>query len=271
MKKILIAAVAGAALLTVLVLLPKNQPSPAPQARGNENTNVAALPSPAETDVTAVGVTYGDGYLGYLVRPKAEGAYPGVVMVHEWWGLNDNIKQMARVLANEGYTVLAVDLYNGEVAQTPERARELTSGLDQAKALEQLKAAVVRLKSEGVIKVGSLGWCFGGGQSLQLSLNSPLDATVIYYGTLVTDEAKLSAIRWPVLGVFGDQDKSITVESVRAFDAALDKLGVENEIHLYPGVGHAFANPSGANYAPQETKDAWEKTLAFLKKNLQTP
>jgi carboxymethylenebutenolidase len=117
-------------------------------------------------------------------------------------------------------------------------------------------------------KVASIGWCFGGGQSLQLALHSerhPLAATVLYYGTpLVTDKQELSKIKWPVLGIFGDQDKSIPVEQIQQFKAALDADGIINEIHIYKGLGHAFANPSGPNYAPKETADAWQKTLVFL-------
>jgi carboxymethylenebutenolidase len=118
-------------------------------------------------------------------------------------------------------------------------------------------------------RIASLGWCFGGGQSLQLALNSeehPLAATVIYYGNLVNDTESLSKIKWPVLGIFGDQDQSIPVDSVMQFEQALNEIGITNEIYIYPGVGHAFANPSGDNYAPKETADAWKKTLVFLEK-----
>jgi carboxymethylenebutenolidase len=118
-------------------------------------------------------------------------------------------------------------------------------------------------------RIASLGWCFGGGQSLQLALNSeehPLAATVIYYGNLVNDRESLSKIKWPVLGIFGDQDQSIPVDSVMQFEQALNEIGITNEIYIYPGVGHAFANPSGDNYAPKETADAWKKTLVFLEK-----
>jgi carboxymethylenebutenolidase len=112
-----------------------------------------------------------------------------------------------------------------------------------------------------------LGWCFGGGQSLQLALNTerPLAATVIYYGTLVTNQTELAEITWPVLGIFGAEDQSIPVDTVNQFKAALDANAVTNEIYIYDGVGHAFANPSGGNYAPEETTDAWDKTLAFLR------
>jgi carboxymethylenebutenolidase len=128
---------------------------------------------------------------------------------------------------------------------------------------------VLYLRNHGSNQIGSLGWCFGGQQSLQLSLNEPLDATVIYYGNLVNDTALLSSIKKPVLGIFGSNDTSISVQSVAAFESSLDALNISNEIYMYPGVGHAFANPSNPNFAPNETIDAWQKTLAFLDGNLK--
>jgi carboxymethylenebutenolidase len=232
-------------------------------------------------------INYFDGSSGYLVYADTTNAtsasgqqqqqqqkLPAVVMIHEWWGLNDNIKDMADELASEGYVVLAADLYNGEVATTPDKAMQLVGTVREnpEQAISNLQSAVQYLASLPNVnssKIASLGWCFGGGQSLQLALNSeqnPLAATVIYYGNLVNDTNELSKINWPVLGIFGDQDQSIPVESVNAFEQALNETGITNEIYIYPGVGHAFANPSGDNYAPAETVDAWEKTLAFLKK-----
>jgi carboxymethylenebutenolidase len=230
-------------------------------------------------------VEYAKGSLGYLVYPSStdinatsitgqQQKLPAVVMVHEWWGLNDNIKEMADELAGEGYVVLGADLYNGEVATDPNRARELSSSVREnpQQAITNLQSAVQYLASLPNVngsRIAALGWCFGGGQSLQLALNSeqhPLAATVIYYGNLVNDTSELSKIKWPVLGIFGDQDNSIPVDSVRAFGRGLNETGVTNEIYIYPGVGHAFANPSGDNYAPQETADAWQKTLTFLDK-----
>ena len=121
-------------------------------------------------------------------------------------------------------------------------------------------------------KIASIGWCFGGGQSLQLALHSeqhPLAATVLYYGTpLITDKQELSKIKWPVLGIFGDHDLANPLPLINTFKAALDNDGITNEIIIYKGLGHAFANPSGANYAPQQTADAWQKTLIFLNKYL---
>jgi len=229
-------------------------------------------------------VNYFDNASGYLVYPTssienniiANNTFPAVVMIHENKGLNDNIKNMANLLAKEGYVILAVDMFNGEVTTDQKRASELTQAIrdNPAVAISNLKSAVTYLSSLANVnpdKIASLGWCFGGQQSLQLALNSeenPLSATVIYYGRLVTEPETLSTIQWPVLGIFGDQDKSISVDSVKQFEEALNTNGIKNEIYIYEGVGHAFANPSGENYAPQETQDAWEKTLSFLKKYL---
>ena len=250
-------------------MLPSFRPTP---TTTQTRTTITAPSQERKYDVTSEDVVYYESTSGYLSKPTESGKYPGVVMIHEWWGLTDNIKSTAQQLASEGYVVLAVDLYNGEVAKTPERARELVSAIRQDEALKNMISAVNFLKSrEAVSKVASLGWCFGGGQSLQLALSGePLDATVIYYGTpLVTDESRLSRIKWPVLGVFGDKDAAIPVTVVREFASKLDRLGIKNEIYIYPGVGHAFANPSGENYAPNETKDAWDKTVAFLDKYLK--
>jgi carboxymethylenebutenolidase len=220
-------------------------------------------------DVSVATVKYFGDVEGYLAEPQAEGQYPGVVVIHEWWGLNDHIRAMASELAGEGYRVLAVDLF-GTVAATPDEAREQTSALDQEEAVENLQAASAYLRQAGSSRVASLGWCFGGGQSLQLALSGEdLEATVIYYGQLVTDPAALAALDQPVLGIFGDEDASISVEQVTQFQAALNQAGTPNSIYIYPGVGHAFANPSGMNYAAAETRDAWSKTLTFLAENLQ--
>ncbi|MBI3035968.1 dienelactone hydrolase family protein [Candidatus Woesearchaeota archaeon] len=243
------------------------------QAAPNQIKNVDVLKNSDTSGITTEDAGYFGNSKGFLAKPKKEGIYPAVVMIHEWWGLNDNIKEMARSLAAEGYVVLAVDLF-GKVAKTPDEARQLTSAIrsNNTGAIQNMKAAVEYLKKQSNVddnKIASMGWCFGGQMSLQLSLNELLAATVIYYGNLEADPAKLSAIKWPVLGIFGEKDTSIPVESVKKFEAALKQLGIENEIHIYPNVGHAFANPSGANYAPNETMDAWKKTIGFLDRNLK--
>ena len=235
--------------------------------------NVEILKNGDTSLVDTSEVNYGEA-TGFLAKPKKEGIYPAVVMIHEWWGLNENIKEMAKQLAAEGYVVLAVDLYNGKVGKDANEAREFATNVrnDPDVAIKNLKSAVGFLKNQNNIDkslIASMGWCFGGQWSLQLALNEQLAATVIYYGSLETNSTKLSVIKWPVLGIFGSEDTSIPVETVKKFETALNEVGVENEIHIYDGVGHAFANPSGANYAPEQTKDAWQKTIAFLDRNLK--
>jgi carboxymethylenebutenolidase len=228
--------------------------------------NTSNTPIVTETDVA-----YFEGAKGYFVRPEAAGNYPSVVMIHENRGLRPEIRKTAEDLAKEGYLVLAVDLFNGQVVEAQEQARALTSSFNQQTGTANLRAAATFLRERGATKMASLGWCFGGRQSIELAISGePLDATVVYYGgNMATTTTRLAPIKWPVLGIFGDQDQAIPVETVRAFETSLNTLGVENEIHIYPGVGHAFANPSGMNYAPEPTKDAWEKTVAFLNRNLK--
>jgi dienelactone hydrolase len=184
-------------------------------------------------------------------------------------------KQEGAEIGSRPTNSTAADLYGGRVATESSTAQQLSGSVrnNSGAAIENLNAAVDYLSSQGNVdssKIASLGWCFGGGQSLQLALNSdrPLAATVIYYGNLVTDQQQLSKITWPVLGIFGSADQSIPVSSVKQFDASLDANGTPNEIYIYEGVGHAFANSSGDNYAPRETQDAWQKTLAFLDRHL---
>lgn len=222
---------------------------------------------------------YDNNTTGYLVYPELanntqqQELMPAVIIIHEWLGLNEHIKNQADLLAKEGYVVLAVDLYRGEVVTDSNRARELASSVrnDPDSAIGNLQSAVNYIKSLEIVdgsRIASLGWCFGGDWSLQLALNSsenPLAATIIYYGRLVTDTTSLSSISWPILGIFGDQDQAIPVESVKQFASALNASGITNEIYLYEGVGHAFANPSGDNHAPKETADAWQKTIEFLR------
>jgi carboxymethylenebutenolidase len=235
-------------------------------------TNATELNLPG---LTRSSVDYYGNATGYLVYPQNGTDLPAVVMIHEWWGLNQNIKNEAEKLANEGYAVLAVDLYNGQIAEESDVAMRLSSEVrdNPEPAIENLQAAVSHLSGLTNVnssRIASLGWCFGGGQSLQLALNTeqPLAATVIYYGNLVTEEEALSEIEWPVLGIFGSTDQSIPVQTVRDFEAALNTNEIQNEIHIYEGVGHAFANPSGDNYAPVETADAWTKTLDFLSEHV---
>ncbi len=240
-----------------------------PDYEKNENNNSVIFET-GDLNVETTDISYFGNSDGYLAKPAADGEYPGVIMIHEWWGLTDNIKEMAEKLASHGYVVLAVDLYDGQVGMTADEARQLRSSFEQSQWTENMNTAVSYLEDNHVLSsMGSIGWCFGGAQSLNLALNNDrMDATVIYYGQLVTDTDELSKISVPVLGVFAELDSGIPPETVNEFESALNEIGVENDITIYPGVNHAFANPSGDRYAPDESKDAWQKTLKFFENNL---
>jgi carboxymethylenebutenolidase len=197
---------------------------------------------------------------------------PAVILIHEWWGLNDNVRAMADRLAGEGYMVLAVDLYGGEVAESPEAARILMLEVVEEREIAEgnIRSAYAFLETAGAPRIGSMGWCFGGGWSLNTAQLFPdaLDASVIYYGQVTDDEDKLRPVSAPILGLFGAADTGISVESVEGFREALERLSKDHEIHVYPGVGHAFANPTGQNYNAEAAEDAWRKTLEFLSLHL---
>lgn len=245
--------------------------SDAPVASGAVET---APRSPVRAESVQYGSVGGSPLTGYLARPAdAGGPLPGLIVIHEWWGLNANVRAMAERLAGEGYLALAVDLYGGEVAESPERARELVgAAMQRAPDLqENLRQAYAFLAdTSGAPRVGTIGWCFGGGWSLQAALLLPdeLDAAVIYYGRLVTERERLATLAMPVLGIFGSEDRSIPVAAVRAFEATLVELGKSVEVHVYEGADHAFANPSGTRYDAAAAEDAWRQTTAFLARHL---
>ena len=169
--------------------------------------------------------------------------------------------------------MLAVDLFGAEIASSPEAARQLMLRVVESPEfasanIEQAYAFVNDIA--GAPRVASLGWCFGGGWSLNTAMLFPkdLDAAVIFYGQVTDDEEKLRPINVPILGFFGDADRGISIESVRGFEQSLKRLRMSHEIHVYPGAGHAFANPTGNNYKPEFAEDAWQKTLSFLQQNL---
>ncbi|MBI4178143.1 dienelactone hydrolase family protein [bacterium] len=201
--------------------------------------------------------------------------YPGLIAIHEWWGLNDQVRGEARRLADEGFAVLAVDLYRGRVATESEEAHELMRGLPEDRALGDLKAAFKYLAGRPDVwsdRIGSIGWCMGGGYSLALAAEEPdLRASVIYYGRLITDGARLANIKANVYGFFGEVDRGIPPESVREFERNLTAArgaGPSVKIELYPGAGHAFANKSRPSYNAEAAADAWTKTVRYLKEDL---
>lgn len=212
---------------------------------------------------------------GFLAKPQnAEGELPGILVIHEWWGLNDNVRMMTKRLAGLGYVALAVDLYNGKVASSPEFARQY---MQQAMAnpegaIDNLKQAYKYLEEEqNAGNIGVIGWCFGGGWALKTALEMPdkIDATVIYYGELVTDLDPLRTLNMPVVGFFGGQDQGIPIKTVNTFKDNLELLDKNAQIYIYEDAGHAFANPSGNRYNKEAAHDAWEKTKAFFEEHLK--
>jgi carboxymethylenebutenolidase len=213
-----------------------------------------------------------EGARAYLAKP-ADAPRGGLIVIHEWWGLNENIREMARRLAAEGYVALAIDLYDGEVAADAAQARELMAAAmqDPERVDRVLEDAYRWLRDEGGVQhVGSIGWCLGGALSLRTAILLPdeLGAAVIYYGRVVTDAAELAPLTMPILGIFGGQDRGIPIASVRQFETTLETLGKTVEIVVYEDADHAFANPSGTRYAPEAAADAWRRTLQFLDEHL---
>lgn len=238
--------------------------------------SVLAFPELAQaagerTEMISMQGSNGATFSGALALPKGNGPAPAVVLIHEWWGLNDQIKAVAAEFAELGYVALAIDLHGGKVAANPQEARELTRAVKPELATQQLVAAIDYLrghdKSNG--KVGTIGWCFGGGWSLNASLASPVDATVIYYGNVRKTADDLASLNAPVLGHFGTQDGNINEEMVSGFSDALAAAGKSDLFtpHWY-AANHAFANPTGSRYDADDAALAWQRTLDFFKQHL---
>jgi carboxymethylenebutenolidase len=209
---------------------------------------------------------------GYLALPATSGKHPAIILIHEWWGLNDDIRAMAERYAREGYVALAVDLYNGESTTDQTRARELVGKVREntVPAFENLKAAVAYLKTRVEVetdKLASVGWCFGGGWSYEMAVNNlGVLASVMYYGQF-DPEDDFEHMKADILGHFGEKDASITIDKVNEFQAKLKTLKGEHEVYIYPNVGHGFANVRGGNntaYNEEASELAWMRTQEFL-------
>jgi len=210
-----------------------------------------------------------DTVTGMLYTPAGKGPFPALIVIHEWWGLNDWVKDQASKFADQGYVALAVDLYRGKVASTPDMAHELMRGVPEDRAKRDLQAAFDYLASQPNVKkdrIGSVGWCMGGGYSLDVALLEPtLAATVINYGHLATDQAEIKKINAHILGNFGGQDRGITPDDVKKFQQSLEQLGKKADIKIYPDAGHAFENPNNKQgYRADDAADAWKRTVDFL-------
>jgi carboxymethylenebutenolidase len=229
--------------------------------------------NPAKTET----VSYKSGdetVSGFLALPDGGGKHPALVVIHEWWGLNDQVKGEAQKFAGQGYVALAVDLYRGKVATTADEAHELMRGVPDDRGMRDLEAAFSYLASRRDVeanKIGSVGWCMGGGWSIRLAMSEPkLAACAVNYGSLPTEASNIAKIKAPLLGNFGAEDRGITPDSVRAFETAMKAAGKPCNVKIYEGAGHAFQNPNNKDgYRPEAAADAWTRMTAFFKKNLQ--
>lgn len=235
----------------------------------------ATAPLPARAG-EMVAFTQGENRIqGYLALPHGEGTHPAIVAIHEWWGLNEWVKQQADSLAKHGYITLAVDLYRGKVTDDPLEAHQLMSGLAEDEAVQTLRAAADFLRGRSDVRanaIGVIGWCMGGKYSIRFAAADPgIRACVMYYGAPITDERAIAGIQAAVLGNFGGEDKGPSPAQAREFEKALKKAGKKVDFKIYPGAGHAFANVNNPwhGYREGAAKDAWKRSLAFLNANLK--
>ncbi len=279
----LIAGVSTLVLASAPLAAQQNQPDYAAAMR-HEHANETPTPSPAaliapRQAVTSETVKYStidgkviSGFLAKPAKPKAGAGKPALIMVHEWWGLNENIKAVAKRYAGEGYTVLAVDLF-GSVATTPDAAMKLYQGAMANVPVgdKNIFDAIDYLKKQGATSIGAVGYCFGGHWSLRTGLVGGKDvkAVVIYYGAPITDQTQLARLSAPVLGFYGGKDTGIPVDSVRAMESKIKAAGKAIGVNVYADANHAFANPTGQAYNKAAAEDAWTKSLSFFKTNLK--
>lgn len=224
------------------------------------------------------GVSYKSGdetVSGYLALPPGTGKHPALIVVHEWWGLNDWVRGKTDRFSRDGYVALAIDLYRGKSAgNDADVAHQLMRGLPEDRAARDLAAAFRYLAQRPDVdasRIGSIGWCMGGGYSLAAALEEPkLAACVVYYGRLVTDPKTIAKIHAPLLGNFGADDQGIPPSMVEAFEKEARAAGKSVDFKIYPGAGHGFAsNPDPKVYRPDSARDADARTNAFLAKELK--
>jgi carboxymethylenebutenolidase len=253
---------------------PVTEATPTGEGVGSAETNMTT-----EEGLVAEMVEYAgpDGEMlpGYLARPEgAEGPLPAVIVLQEWWGLNEHIKDVTRRVALEGYVALAPDLYKGVVATEPDEARKLVMELDMPAAIQEIGSGADFLLAQDFVagdQVGIMGFCMGGGLVLQAALNDAgtgrYGAAVAFYGTPLTPD-QAAQVETPVLGLYGADDGGIPVADVNAMQEALTAAGVTNEVHVYEGAPHSFFNDTRESYRPEAAADAWQRTLGWFEQHL---
>lgn len=249
-RRQVVAGLAGVSLAALLA-------DPAKVAKAAASLQTVTTNTPSGRPVSAA-----------LALPDSKPA-AAVMLIHEWWGLNDQIKSVASEVAKQGYLGLAIDLYGGKSAATPEDAQKLMTSVVPAEASETMATWVEWLRQHPDCngKAASIGWCFGGGMALQAALDRPLDAAIVYYGNVARSADELKSLKGPVLGHFANEDQWISPAMVDGFEAAMKQAGKVLEVHRYDA-NHAFANPTGDHYDAEDARLAWDRTAAFLKATL---
>lgn len=240
----------------------------------DHTTTTAAPASTTTTAPAGTTVQFGNGASGYLYAPTTGGKKPGLIVIQEWWGVDDWIRQQADRYAQQGYVALAVDLYRGRSTKTQDEAHELMRGLPEDRAMSDLKAGIDHLSSRPDVDpqyIGVVGWCMGGGYALALATNDPrVKATVINYGRLITDQDTIAKLNGPVLGNFGGTDRGIPAEDVKTFGGTLTKMGKLGDVKIYESAGHAFMNPNNTEgYDAAAAQDAQKRIDQFFDRTLR--
>lgn len=258
-------------LAATAILCTACAPAAAPDTNENEASSASSMAmndAMMDASVETEEVSYGAA-TGYLAKPEGDGPFPAIVLIHEWWGLNENIEWYAEQFAAQGYVALAVNMYGEEATEEPERARELATSVrnDIDGAFTNLESAVAYLKSRDDVdsaRLASVGWCFGGQWSYEMAKNDMgVNASVMYYGQFAPED-DLEMMKALIQGHFGEDDQSIPVDDVRTFQARLQTLSGEHEVYIYPNQGHGFARELESD----EARQAWQRTLEFLEEHI---
>jgi carboxymethylenebutenolidase len=210
---------------------------------------------------------------GYLALPES-GQGPGVVVVQEWWGLEDHIKDVCDRFAAEGFIALAPDLYRGETTEQPDEAQQKVMALSMEQAEKDLRGAVDHVASQEGFEgsgVGAAGFCIGGGLAVWAgTLNPKVKAVVSYYYVMPDGKPDFSKLQAPVLGHFGTEDEFVSVEDAKALEQEMRDAGVDVQFDWYEGTGHAFFNDTNrlGTYDENQARRSWERTVSFLREHL---
>lgn len=241
-------------------------------AEGGASDSDSGAAEDLATETVEYTDSHGEQLMGYLARPADGEPRPAIIVIQEWWGLNEHIKDVTRRFARENFVALAPDLYHGAVTSEPDEARKLVMELDMAEAVREIMRGIDFLQEQDYVagqEVGIVGFCMGGGLVLQTALiESELAAGVVYYGRPLSP-ARSAQVRAPILGFFGEEDGGIPVPDVEAMHQAFDEANIENEVHIYDGAGHAFFNDTRSSYDPEAATDAWPRTLDWFRTHLE--